>query len=68
MRAIRVPHCFRIKISNPSRRTEKTGDCFFALCYLLLNPPRLLFGQRLEWNAEPLGRGGAVREQGDVER
>jgi hypothetical protein len=31
-------------------------------------PPRLLFGQRLERNAEPLGRGGAICEQGHVER
>ncbi len=29
---------------------------------------RLLFRQRLEWNAEPLGRGGAIREQSNVER
>src|SRR6266566_9450332 len=26
------------------------------------NPPRFLFRQRLERNAEPLGRGGAIRE------
>ena len=32
------------------------------------NPPRFLFRQRLERNAEPLGRGGAIREHGDVER
>jgi hypothetical protein len=27
------------------------------------NPPRLLFRQRLNQNAERLGRGGAIREQ-----
>jgi len=27
------------------------------------NPPKLLFLQRFNQNAEPLGRGGAIREQ-----
>jgi hypothetical protein len=39
-----------------------------SVCYLLLNPLRFLFGQRLERNAEPLSGRGAIREQGDMQR
>lgn len=64
----RCDHGTLVLLNLNRRKRRLAPDQLCYLCLLLLKPPRLSFGQRLNRNAEPLGGGGAIRKQGDVER